>query len=63
MLNETTVEEERETQGREELYKKEIDGREGLYELAQLSQAGYLPLESKAKEPEEEVKCFHMVKS
>ena len=33
------------------------EGREQLYGSAQLRQAGFLPLESKAKEPEEEVKC------
>ena len=73
MLNETTVKEESKmdgrgelyeskTEGREELYKKEMEGRGELYELAQLRQAGFLPLESKAKEPEEEVKCLHMVR-
>ena len=35
------------------------EGREELYDLAQLRQAGFLPLESKEKEPEEEVKCLH----
>ena len=33
------------------------EGREQLYGSAQLRQAGFLPMESKAKEPEEEVKC------
>ena len=33
------------------------EGREELYGPAQLRQAGFLPLESKEKEPEEEVKC------
>ena len=62
MLNETAVEEESETEGREELYELETEGRNGfLYESAQLRQAGLLPLESKAKGPEEEVKCLHMV--
>ena len=62
MLNETTVEEESKTEGREQLYEEETEGRGELYELAQLRQAGFLPLESKTKEPEEEVKCLHMVK-
>ena len=35
------------------------EGREELYDLAQLRQAGFLPLESKEKEPEEEVN-FHI---
>ena len=61
MLNETTVKEGRETEGREELYKLETEGKEELYELAQLRQAGFLPLESKAKEPEEEVNCLQVI--
>ena len=32
--------------------------REEVYELAQVRQAGFLPLESKEKEPEEEVEHF-----